>query len=72
MRETEILIKKLKNPEEKKLAKEKDQESITIENDLADRLGLKVSISHNKKGKGKLVISYSEFAELETLIAKIK
>jgi len=72
VRETEILIKKLKNPEEKKLAKEKDQESITIENDLADRLGLKVSISHNKKGKGKLVISYSEFAELETLIAKIK
>ena len=72
VRETEILIKKLKNPEEKKLTKEKDQESINREKDLADKLGLKVSISHNNKGKGKLVISYSEFAELETLLSKIK
>jgi len=72
VRETEILIKKLKNPEEKKLAKEKDQESINREKDLSDKLGLKVSISHNNKGKGKLVISYSEFAELETLLSKIK
>ena len=72
VRETEILIKKLKNPEEKKLAKEKDQESINREKDLSGKLGLKVSISHNNKGKGKLVISYSEFAELETLLSKIK
>lgn len=72
VRETETLIKKLKNPEEKKLNKEKDQQSLSIEKDLTDRLGLKVSVSHNKKGKGKLVISYSEFAELEKLIAQIK
>jgi ParB family chromosome partitioning protein len=72
VRETETLIKKLKNPEEKKLVKEKDEQSINIEKDLTDRLGLKVSVSHNKKGKGKLVISYSEFAELEKLIAQIK
>jgi ParB family chromosome partitioning protein len=72
VRETETLIKKLKNPEEKKLVKEKDEQSINIEKDLTDRLGLKVSVSHNKKGKGKLVISYSEFDELEKLIAQIK
>jgi ParB family chromosome partitioning protein len=72
VRETEALIKKIKNPEEKKPVKEKDQDSINIEKDLTDRLGLKVSVSHNNKGKGKLVISYSEFAELERLLAKIK
>jgi len=72
VRETEALIKKIKNPEEKKKTKEKDQESINIEKNLTNKLGLKVSVSHNQKGKGKLVISYSKFAELEILLTKIK
>jgi ParB family chromosome partitioning protein len=72
VRETEALIKQIKNPEAKKEVKEKDQESIDIEKDLTDKLGLKVSVSHNQKGKGKLVISYSKFEELEKLLAKIK
>jgi len=72
VRETEALIKKIKNPEEKKPIKEKDQETINIEKDLTDKLGLKVSVSHNHKGKGKLVISYSKLAELEKLLTKIK
>jgi ParB family chromosome partitioning protein len=72
VRETEALIKQIKNPETKKEIKEKDQESIDIEKDLTDKLGLKVSVSHNQKGKGKLVISYSKFEELEKLLAKIK
>ncbi|MBL4899916.1 MAG: ParB/RepB/Spo0J family partition protein [Colwellia sp.] len=71
VRETEILIKKIKNPEAKKIIKEKDQNSINIEKDLTNKLGLKVSVSHNNKGKGKLVISYNEFAELEKLLSKI-
>jgi ParB family chromosome partitioning protein len=72
VRETEALIKKIRNPEAKKPIKEKNQESIDIEKDLTEKLGLKVSVSHNQKGKGKLVISYSKFAELEKLLAKIK
>jgi ParB family chromosome partitioning protein len=72
VRETEALIKKIQNPENKKKTTEKDQDSINIEKDLTDKLGLKVTVSHNKKGKGKLVISYSELAELENLLTKIK
>jgi ParB family chromosome partitioning protein len=72
VRETEALIKKIKNPEEKKPIKEKDQNSLNIEKDLTNKLGLKVSVNHNTKGKGKLVISYSEFEELEKLLEKIK
>ena len=70
VRETEALIKKIQNPSEEKPAKEKDQASVNIEQNLADKLGLKVAVSHNKKGKGKLVISYANLAELNALIAK--
>ena len=72
VRETEALIKKIQNPNAEKIIKEKDQASATIEQDLADRLGLKVAVNHNKKGKGKLVISYANLAELESFLAKIK
>lgn len=72
VRETEALIKKIQNPDVEKISKEKDQTSLSIENDLTEKLGLKVSVSHNKKGKGKVVISYSELAELEKFLAQIK
>jgi len=71
VRETEALIKKIQNPSEEKPAKEKDETSTSIEQDLTDKLGLKVAVSHNKKGKGKLVISYANLAELKDFIAKI-
>ncbi len=71
VRETEALIKKIQNPSVEKPTKEKDQTSINIESNLSDKLGLKVAVSHNKKGKGKLVISYANLAELDEFIAKI-
>jgi ParB family chromosome partitioning protein len=72
VRETEALIKKIQNPNEEKPNKEKDQESTNIEQNLAEKLGLKVAVTHNKKGKGKLVISYANLAELDDFISKIK
>ena len=72
VRETEALIKKIKTPNEEKPVKEKDQVSTNIEQNLTEKLGLKVAISHNKKGKGKLVISYDNLAELDDFILKIK
>ena len=72
VRETEALIKKIQNPIKDKPTKEKDQTDINIEQNLSEKLGLKVAVSHNKKGKGKLVISYANLTELEDFIAKIK
>lgn len=72
VRETEALIKKIQNPNEEKPTKEKDQTRTNMEQNLTEKLGLKVSVSHNKKGKGKLVISYANLAELDKFIAKIK
>lgn len=71
VRETEALIKKIQNPSTEKITKEKDQTSVTIEQDLAKKIGLKVAVNHNKKGKGKLVISYANLAELESFLVKI-
>jgi ParB family chromosome partitioning protein len=72
VRETEALIKKIQNPSEEKPITEKNIETMELEQGLADKLGAKVAISHNKKGKGKLTISYANLAKLEEILAKIK
>ena len=71
VRETEALIKKIQNPVADKEKVEKDIETIDLEQGLAEKLGAKVAISHNKKGKGKLVISYANLEKLEEILAKI-
>ena len=71
VRETETLVKKVQSPEQPKPIKEKDANTVSLEQSLADRLGSQVSISHNKKGKGKLVISYTNLEELDGILAKI-
>ncbi len=71
VRETESLIKKIQNPVAEKDKVEKAIETIDLEQDLAEKLGAKVAINHNKKGKGKLVISYTNLEKLEEILAKI-
>ena len=71
VRETESLIKKIQNPVAIKEKVEKAIETVELEQVLADKLGAKVAISHNKKGKGKLVISYANLEKLEDILAKI-
>jgi len=71
VRETETLIKKIQNPVAEKEKVEKAIETIDLEQGLAEKLGAKVAISHNKKGKGKLVISYANLEKLEEILAKI-
>jgi len=71
VRDTESLIKKIQNPIAEKEKIEKEMETIDLEQGLADKIGAKVAISHNKNGKGKLVISYDNLAKLEEILAKI-
>ncbi|BDF35930.1 chromosome partitioning protein ParB [Lachnospiraceae bacterium] len=67
VRETEKLIKEIKNP--KKLKEKKIIENQFIYTDLADKLkevmGTKVSIASKGKGKGKIEIEYYSDSELE-------
>jgi len=72
VRETEALIKKVQNPEVEKEAKEKNPSTVTLEENLSKKLGTRVAINHNTKGKGKLVISYTNLKELEGILSKIK
>ncbi|REL28737.1 ParB/RepB/Spo0J family partition protein [Thalassotalea euphylliae] len=71
VRETEALIKKVQEPPIEKAPKQPDPNTVSLEQQLAERLGSQVSISHNKKGKGKLVISYTNLEELDGILAKI-
>ncbi|MGO1502336.1 MAG: ParB/RepB/Spo0J family partition protein [Marinobacter sp.] len=43
-----------------------------LQDDLADRLGAKVSIAHGQRGKGKLVIEYSTLDELDGILGHIR
>jgi len=71
VRETEALVKKVLSPEKEKIEKIKDANTESLEQNLSGILGAAVSISHNKKGKGKLVINYSSLDELDGILTKI-
>ncbi|SQH74521.1 putative chromosome-partitioning protein ParB [Shewanella benthica] len=71
VRETERLVSKTLNPPKITDKPVKDHDITRLESQLIDRLGAKVSITHNKKGKGKLVINYQNLAELDGIINKI-
>jgi len=72
VRETEALIKKLQEPAKEEKPKEIDPDTQSLEQNLSEKIGSQVSISHNKKGKGKLVISYTNLEELDGIIAKFR
>ncbi|GGI91496.1 ParB/RepB/Spo0J family partition protein [Shewanella gelidii] len=71
VRETERLVNKTLNPPKIAEKTSKDSDVCRLENQLIEKLGTKVSITHNKKGKGKLVINYRDLAELDGILGKI-
>lgn len=69
VRQVEDLVNKLKNGTQSKPAKlEKDSDIADIEKDLKKSLGLRISISPNKQGGGKVVLQYGSVAELDMII----
>ena len=70
VRETEALIKKVQLPEKEPKEKEIDPNTKALEQKLSEKLGSQVAINHNKKGKGKLVISYSDLSELDGIVSR--
>ena len=71
VRETERLVKKTLNSAEKEDKPRKDPDICRLENQLVERLGAKVCISHTTKGKGKIVINYQNLTELDGILSKI-
>lgn len=69
VRETEKLVKKLLEPKVIKPTPEKDPDVLSLERRLSEQLKVKVVIQQKGNGKGKLLIDYASFEELDTIIA---
>jgi ParB family chromosome partitioning protein len=78
VRETERLVRRMQGQEmqavKSKVATpvEQDPDIRRLLSDLTDRLGAKVDLQQNSRGKGKLVISYNSLDELEGILDHIK
>ncbi len=78
VRETEALVKRMLAHGDKANRKDDaddprpDPNITRLEQDLADKLGARVSLQHARTGKGKLVIAYNSLDELDGILAHIK
>ena len=72
VRDTEKLLKKLLDPEKPKQGKQIDPDVQNLMTRLSENLGAPVTIDHNAKGKGKLVISFDDLQQLDGIITKIQ
>jgi len=70
VRQTEVLVRSYTNPKKKKTAPKKSSDIKRLEEELAEKLGTKVSID-DKHGKGKLVIEYKNLDILDGILAHI-
>lgn len=71
VRETEQLVKQLQQGPKAKTPSKVDPDVRRLEQDLSDKLGAKVQIQ-DTKGKGKLVVYYTNLDELDGILAHIK
>ena len=67
VRETEQLVRRLKNPPVRK-APVLDPDVQQLQDKLAEKLCARVKLTHNAKGKGKLVIAYNSADELDGIL----
>lgn len=74
VRDAENMVRKILQPAstEKKPPVAADPDVKKLEGSLSDDFGAPVSISHNAKGKGKLVINFSDLDQLDGILAKIQ
>ena len=73
VRQTESMVRSvLENQANPTPEKTIDPNIRQLQNELSEKIGAKVQISHTAKGKGKLVLSYNSLDELDGIIGHIK
>ncbi len=72
VRQVEDLVAKQKEPKTPKAPKEKNADLEDIEKELIKNLGLRIKITPNKQGGGKVVLQYSSVAELDMIIETLE
>ena len=71
VRQTEALVRSYANPKKKKPKSNKSADILSLEEELAEKLGTRVSLE-DKNGQGKLVIEYKNLDVLDGILAHIK
>ncbi len=70
VRQTESLVRLLKN--DKKLPFSKDANTLSTQNSLAEKIGMRVVLNNKKNNSGSLTIEYKGLEQLDRLIKIIK
>lgn len=71
VRDTESLVRKILEPAPVNEPKQKDPDVAALELQLSEHFAAPVHIAYNKKGKGNLVIGYSNLDELDGILARL-
>lgn len=71
VRDTESLVRKILEPAPVTEPKQKDPDVAALELQLSEHFAAPVQIAYNKKGKGNLVIGYSNLDELDGILARL-
>ena len=72
VRDTENLVRRLLEPAIDKVAVKENPDVQRLQTELSENLGAPVSIAHNAKGKGKVVINFSSLDQLDGILDHIK
>lgn len=73
VRQTESLVRRLQQEQTKAVPPQRlDPDVKQLEESLSEQIGVPVTLQHNAKGKGKLVLRYNNLDELDGILAHIK
>lgn len=74
VRQTEDMVRKIlaRARQPGTAPRKPDPDIQRLQDELSQKLGAKVQIQHNAKGKGKLVLAYNSLAELDGILEHIK
>lgn len=71
VRETENFIRRLNSPKPEQVKTELASDLHDMQTQLTNKLGAKVKIAHNAKGKGRVVIDFKDLEQLQALLQQI-
>jgi ParB family chromosome partitioning protein len=71
VRDIETLISQ-QSPAKRNIKKQKTADIVNFEENLSDKLGTSVKISHKSNGSGILKINYSNLDQLDSILKKIE
>jgi ParB family chromosome partitioning protein len=72
VRETEQLVRRTLAGKPKAPTRSQDPDVRRLQDDLAEKLGAKVTVRNGPKGRGQLVISYNSLDELDGILSHIR